>query len=297
VNAAVSERRRRLRPLALGRGLPPLLLVPSGLFILMFVAAIVLLATYSLHPYSATGIVPIWTLETWRHFLTSTFYWSVMWETVRLALIVTAIATLLAYPTAWVLLHIRSRTLSVVSYIVLFSPLLVSVVVRSYGWLLLLGHRGMVNSVLVHLPFVHAPLTLVFNFTGVAIALVHILLPFAVFPMLSVMRQLPPNLREAAADLGAPPWQVFLRVLLPLSLPGVVAGAQIVFTLAVSAWVTTVLLGGGRVLVLAKLVYDNISNLNWPLGAAESVALLVIALIALGIFGSVSRGIHAAREA
>jgi putative spermidine/putrescine transport system permease protein len=277
-------------------GLPVLLLVPSALIILMFVAAITLLVSYSFHPSSETGIVPTWTLETWRLYLTSGFYWSVMWETLRLALVVTAVTVLLAYPTAWVLLHIRSRVLSMACYSVLFSPLLVSVVVRSYGWLLLLGERGMVNAVLVQLPFVDAPLRLVFSFPGVAVALVHILLPFAVFPMLSVLRQLPPNVREAAADLGAAPWQAFWRVVLPLSLPGVVAGAQIVFTLAVSAWVTTVLLGGGRVLVLAKLVYDNISNLNWSLGAAESMALLAIALIALGVFGSLSRSLHAARE-
>lgn len=295
MSAAVRERSPRSL-LSIARGLPQLLLVPSALLILMFVAAVALLAGYSLHPSSQIGIVPTWTLDTWRHFLTSPFYWSVIWETVRLALLVTAITVVLAYPTAWVLVHIRSRAISVTCYLILFSPLLVSVVVRSYGWLLLLGEKGMVNGILVQLPFVHAPLRLVFNFTGVAIALVHILLPFAVFPMLSVLRQLPPNVREAAADLGAPPWQVFLRVVLPLSLPGVVSGAQIVFTLAVSAWVTTVLLGGGRVLVLAKLVYDNISNLDWPLGAAESVALLVIALIGLGVFSSLSRGIHAARE-
>jgi putative spermidine/putrescine transport system permease protein len=108
---------------------------------------------------------------------------------------------------------------------------------------------------------------------------------------------MPRNVREAAADLGAPPWLVFLRVSLPLSLPGVITGAQIVFTLAVSAWVTTVLLGGGRVLVLAKLVLDNISDLNLPLGSVESFVLLVIALTALTIFSRLNRAIYAGREA
>jgi putative spermidine/putrescine transport system permease protein len=284
--------RLRLRGL-----LPFLLLAPSGLVLLLFVASLVLLLTYSFRPYTSIVIEPVWTLDTWKHFLSSRFYWSIVWETVELALIVTGVTTMLAYPTAWVLVQIRSRALSVICYMALFSPLLVSVVVRSYGWLLLLGDHGFVNALLVRLPWIHAPVRLVFNFTGVTIALIHILLPFAVFPLLSVLRQLPPNVREAAADLGAAPWLVFLRVTLPLSLPGVVSGAQIVFTLTVSAWVTTVLLGGGRVLVLAKLVYDNISNLSWPLGAVESFVLLVIALIALALFGRLNRAIYAGREA
>jgi putative spermidine/putrescine transport system permease protein len=283
------------RPLV-GAALPVLLLVPSGLVMLLFAAALVLLLSYTFRPYTSIVIEPVWTLDTWKHFLTSSFYWSIVIETVELASIVTIATVLLAYPTAWVLVQIRNRALSVVCYIVLFSPLLVSVVVRSYGWLLLLGDHGFVNALLVRLPWIHSPVRLVFNFTGVTIALIHILLPFAVFPLLSVLRQLPPNVREAAADLGAPPWQVFLRVSLPLSLPGVVTGAQIVFTLAVSAWVTTVLLGGGRVLVLAKLVYDNISNLNWPLGAVECFVLMVTALIALAIFGRLNRAIYAGKE-
>jgi putative spermidine/putrescine transport system permease protein len=277
--------------------LPYALLGPSGVVLLLFVAALILLFTYSFKDYTSIIIGPGWTLESWKHFLTSRFYWSIVWETVELALIVTAATTLLAYPTAWVLVQIRNRTASTICYIVLFSPLLVSVVVRSYGWLLLLGDRGFVNAELVRLPWIHSPVRLVFNFTGVTIALIHILLPFAVFPLLSVMRQLPANVREAAADLGAPPWLAFWRVTLPLTLPGVVSGAQIVFTLTVSAWVTTVLLGGGRVLVVAKLVYDNISNLNWPLGAVESFVLLVIALIALAIFGRLNRAVYAGREA
>jgi putative spermidine/putrescine transport system permease protein len=163
--------------------------------------------------------------------------------------------------------------------------------------LLLLGEQGFINAQLTRLPWIDEPVRLVFNSTGVTIALIHILLPFAMFPLLTVLRQMPHNVREAAADLGAPPWLVFLRVILPLSLPGVITGAQIVFTLAVSAWVTTVLLGGGRVLVLAKLVLDNISDLNLPLGSVESFVLLVIALTALTIFSRLNRAIFAGREA
>jgi putative spermidine/putrescine transport system permease protein len=266
------------------RVLPYALLIPSGLFLVLFAAALGLLLTYSFRPFASLVMEPVFTLDTWSRFLTSPFYWSIVWETVELALIVTAVTVLLAYPTAWVLVQIPNRFVLVACYIILFSPLLVSVVVRSYGWLLLLGEQGFVNAQLVRLPWIHEPVRLVFNSTGVTIALIHILLPFAMFPLLSVLRQMPP-------------WLVFLRVSLPLSLPGVITGAQIVFTLAVSAWVTTVLLGGGRVLVLAKLVLDNISDLNLPLGSVESFVLLVIALTALIIFSRLNRAIYAGREA
>lgn len=276
--------RRRLGPYGL--------LTPSVLLVLIFLWAMGLLLAHSFHSFTEGQIDSPYTLETWRHFLASSFYWSVVRETVQLGLIVTVLCLLLGYPTAYVLVRIENRVALVVAYLILFAPLLVSVVVRSYGWLLLLGNRGLVNQILDAVPGLHPPYRLVFNQFGVTIALVHILLPFAVFPILSVLRQLPPGLDEAAADLGARPGQTFRRVVLPLSLPGVVSAAQIVFTLTISAWVTAVLLGGGRVLVLAKLIYDNISELNWPLGAVESFVLLVVALFALALFGRASRAVQ-----
>ena len=113
-----------------------------------------------------------------------------------------------------------------------------------------------------------------FNFTGVTVALVHVLLPFAVFPILSVLLRMDPALREAAADLGANRVQAFLRVTWPLSFPGLYAAAQLTFVLAMNAYVTPQLLGGGRVQVLPLLIYQNISDLNWPLAAVEAIVLI-----------------------
>jgi putative spermidine/putrescine transport system permease protein len=268
------------------------LLVPSLLLVALFLWAMGLLLTHSFHSFSEGQIESPYSLATWKHFLSSSYYWSIVRETVQLGVIVTAFCLLLGYPTAYVLARMGNRVALVLSYVILFAPLLVSVVVRSYGWLLL-GNRGLVNKAIAVLPGVHGGHRLVFNTFGVTVALVHILLPFAVFPILSVMRQLPPGLDEASADLGARPGQTFRRVVLPLSLPGVVSAAQIVFTLTISAWVTTVLLGGGRVTVLAKLVYDNISELNWPLGAVEAWVLLFVALIALAIFSRLGRSVAA----
>jgi putative spermidine/putrescine transport system permease protein len=275
------------------RGLFPYgVLLPSALAVSLFVAAMTLLLLKSFHEFVGVQITKPYTLATWRHFLTSGFYWSVVRTTVEIGVIVTVITLLLGYPTAYVLVQIRSRFLTVAAYVILFSPLLVSVVVRSYGWMLLLGQHGFLNQILRHVPGLHAPYQLVYNQTGVTIALVHILLPFAVFPILSVLRQLPPGVSEAAADLGATPSRIWRKVILPLSLPGIVSAAQIVFTLTISAWVTAALLGGGRVQLLGNLIYSNISELNWPLGAVESFVLLAIALLALGLLGRVGRAVH-----
>lgn len=276
-----------------GRKLFPYgVLVPSAIPVALFGAAMVLLLLKSFHEFVGAQIASPYTLATWRHFLTSGFYWSVVRTTVELGAIVTVLTLVLGYPTAYVLSQIRNRFVLVASYVILFSPLLVSVVVRSYGWMLLLGQHGVLNAVLGRIPGLHAPYTLLFNQTGVTIALVHILLPFAIFPILSVLRQLPPGVSEAAEDLGAKPWQTWRKVVLPLSLPGVVTGAQIVFTLTISAWVTAALLGGGRVQLLGNLIYSNISELNWPLGAVEAFVLLAIALLALGLLGRLGRAVH-----
>jgi putative spermidine/putrescine transport system permease protein len=158
---------------------------------------------------------------------------------------------------------------------------MVSVVVRTYGWLILLASQGLVNTTLRRLGLIDEPLRLLFNARGVVISLTHILLPFAIFPIYSVLGRLDLTLKEAARDLGAGWGQTFLRVTLPLTMPGVVAGGLICFTLALSAFVTPQLLGGGRVQVLPLTVYNTTVEINWPEGAVTSVALLVLSMLAV----------------
>lgn len=166
----------------------------------------------------------------------------------------------------------------------LFSPLLISVVVRAYGWMLLLSEPGLVNYALVRLGVLPQPVRMIYNATGVTVSLVHILLPYMIFPVVSVLRQIDPRLKEAARDVGAGRLRTFVAVVLPLSLGGVVAGCQIVFTLAISAFTAPALLGGGRVLVLSRLVFDNVASINWPLGAVEAFVLLAMALVVVFLF-------------
>jgi putative spermidine/putrescine transport system permease protein len=146
-----------------------------------------------------------------------------------------------------------------------------------------------VNWVLRTLGIVQQPVPLIFNFTGIIIAMVHILLPFMVFPILSVVGQLGPDLKEAAADLGANRWQAFRRVTLPLTLPGVISGAQIVFTLTVSAFVTPFLMGGGKVQILSGLIYRDMEAVNLGFASAVALLLLVLAAVILAVSNVVAR--------
>jgi putative spermidine/putrescine transport system permease protein len=277
--------------------MPAFLLAPGLIFLLLFFfGAMWYMLNYSFYSYESGRLTREWSLASWRDFFTDPFYWDILWRTTRLGFTVTLLSLLIGYPVAYALTRLRRPKLLVAIYLAIFSPLLVSVVVRSYGWLLLLGQEGLVNKLLAGLPFVEGPQRLVHNNTGVVIALVHILLPFAIFPMVSVLTQLPPNLKEAAQDLGASRIQTFYRIVLPLSLPGIIAAGQIVFVLSISALVTPMLLGGGRVIVLSRLIFQNIAELNWPLAAVQAFVLLAMALLILLVFTQLSRLTGAARR-
>jgi putative spermidine/putrescine transport system permease protein len=184
---------------------------------------------------------------------------------------------------------VRSARARAVLAVVLFCPLMISVVVRTYGWLILLANQGLVNTTLLRLGLIEQPIRLLFNMQGVVISLTHILLPFAIFPIYSVLGKLDLSLKEAARDLGAGPWATFWHVTLPLTLPGVVSGGVICFTLALSAFVTPQLLGGGRVQVLPLTVYNSTVEINWPEGAVTSVALLALSILAVWAVNRVLR--------
>lgn len=273
--SAVNHRRKGWRTVLRRYAHVPLLAPAVVLSAAVFWVCMAILVVMSVYPFLAAGS-PRFTLAPWQRFFTDAFYWGVAGTTLRIAGIITVLSLLIGYPTAYAMNKIRRPSLLLVAYIVLFAPILVSVVVRTYGWLLLLSQTGAVNFALRSLGLIREPLALIFNTTGIVISMVHILLPFMVFPIISVIAQLTPDLKEAAMDLGASRWQTFRRVTLPLTLPGVVAGSQIVFTLTISAFVTPFLMGGGRVQILSGLIYRDMEAVN--LGFASVVALVLLGL-------------------
>jgi ABC-type spermidine/putrescine transport system permease subunit I len=162
---------------------------------------------------------------------------------------------------------------------VMMVPLMVSNVVRAYGWVAILGRRGVVSSALTGVGLIERPMQYLYSFEAVTLGLLTILLPFMIVSLTNSLTTIDTRYTEAAYSLGAGPWRAFLRVTLPLSSPGIASGLMLVTFLTLSAYVTIALLGGPRYKLLVSLVFDSVTTFRWPRAAALSFALLVIALI------------------
>jgi ABC-type spermidine/putrescine transport system permease subunit I len=211
-------------------------------------------------------------------------YATVFGTTIRIAFGVTLVSLFLGYPVAYFLTRLQGRKLAIAMVLVTL-PFWTSVLVRTFAWIVLLGRVGIINQTLTYLGLLKQPLQLVFNTLGVYIGLVHVLLPLMILPLYSVMRGIDSRLLLAADSLGAPPWQTFLRVFLPLSLPGITAACLLVFIGAAGAYITPALLGSAQDLMIAQLIYDQVNMaLNWPLAAALTVVLLAATAAILGTY-------------
>lgn len=269
----------------------PLLLAPALVVNLAtFVAPMLNLAGLSFREGSPDGgIGTVFTWVTWQGLLADSYYAGLVFRSVMLSLGITLATLVCAYPIA-LFVHRAPERWRNLLVVICISPLLVSAVVRTYGWLVILGDHGLVASVLGAFG-VKAP-RLVFNTTGVVIGLVEILMPYMILSLLAGFGRLNASLEEAASSLGAPPFTVFRRVVLPLTLPGVLLGCLLSFVLAVSSFITPKLLGGGRVFLLATEIYDQaIVTLNWPVAAALSVLVLAIFGLALMVYGRAVRAV------
>ncbi|BCJ70013.1 ABC transporter permease [Polymorphospora rubra] len=289
--APAGSRARRSRVDRARAGAPRYLLVLPALIPLavIFIGSLVQLADLGLRPYEAGRIGTGVTLDNIGRFAADPYTWRVLGDTVTLGAVCAAVAVALAYPMALALHRLRSPALRGVGLFLIFSPLLTSVVVRAYGWNVMLGDGGVVNRFLLDVGLIDAPLRMMYEFPAVVIAMVHVLLPFAVFPLLGVVAQVPRSAIEAAHDLGANRHQVFWRVTFPLTRYGVVLSLQLCFALTISAFATPALLGGGRVQVLSGLVYTNVGAVDWPMAAVQSYALLLITLLLVGVVSVAGR--------
>jgi putative spermidine/putrescine transport system permease protein len=206
----------------------------------------------------------------------------VLWNTLVISVSVTALALVIGYPVAYTMANAGERLRRFLVFIVLI-PFWTSILVRSFAWIVLLQKRGLVNQLLVGLGIVGEPVQLVYNRVGVLVGMVQILLPFMIFPLYSVMSRIDPMLPQAAGTLGAPPVKTFLRVYLPLTLPGVLAGSMLVFVIALGYYITPALLGGLGDVMIAQMIEAQIADFgNWGLASALSVVLLVATGLLLG---------------
>lgn len=218
------------------------------------------------------------TLENYARFFSDPFYLGILWRTLLLGLLVTVITLVLGYPLAYWLARLETRWKSVLLTLTIF-PLLTSAVVRSFGWMVLLYRSGPVDRVLRGLGLVQQPTGLMYTFTGVVISLAEVLMPFMVLTLYSVIQSVDPNVEEAAMNLGAGPFVTLARVTIPLTLGGILAGSLLVFSLAISSFVTPSLVGGARVHLMATLIQEQaITLVNWQFAATVAAILLVVVL-------------------
>jgi putative spermidine/putrescine transport system permease protein len=267
-----------------------LLLLPAVAALALFAAGFVTFVVVSFStaiPGTALATGPA-TFANYRSVLQSPLAQDAAWNTLRLAGLMTLITALLGYPLAYVLARSPSRLLRQAVLFGLVVTFLSGGVTRAYAWLILLGNRGLINQLLILLGL--PTVKLAYNETGVVIGVVHFLLPFFVLILLAALKNIPLSLEEAARNLGASRGRVFLHVVLPLSLPGLVSAASLSFAGALSAFLFPELLGGGRVHMAANVIYETIvTDYNLPRVAAMAALFLLLALGTLAVLGLVQR--------
>jgi ABC-type spermidine/putrescine transport system permease subunit I len=258
-----------------------LLAIPALLFlvVVLFVPLIKLLSLSA-----ASG-----TFAPYRHALSDPLYLTVIGITFSIALATTTICLILGYPVAY-LLSTSGKLVTAVGFVCVLLPFWTSLLVRTYAWIALLGRNGVINRLLLEWGVISEPLRLLYNFGGVLVGTVHVLLPYMIFPIYAAMVRIDRDLLFAAKGLGAGPGSVFWRVYLPLTLPGLFAGCALVFILSLSAFVTPALLGGGRVIMIANIIQTEVSQfLNWPFASALSAIVLASAVLVYGALGLLTR--------
>ena len=255
------------------------LLLPFALYLVVFLvipfANIIVLSFYT---YSPTRIwTPDLTIANYRTLIDGAFL-NVLARTLRLGLVSTALCAAFGYPLAYFLAR-APRRVATIGLFLLVIPLMVSAVIRTFGWLVILGRNGLINSVLLAVGLDRLPL--LYNETAVVIGLANVFVPFMVLPLMASIERIDPALEEAARNLGATWLGTFRRVILPLSRPGLISGCLLVYSAAISAFVIPVLMGGARVRVIGRQIYDQLLiSYQWP-NASALATLLVIATTGL----------------
>jgi putative spermidine/putrescine transport system permease protein len=230
---------------------------------------------------------PDFTLKFYRELIAEPAYFKALRNTLEISVLVTLLSLVLGYPLAYLMTTTTARARRVITMLILI-PFWTSILVRTFAWLVILGNNGLVNRALLGLGLIDAPQKLLFNMIGVQVGMVHVLLPFMVFPLYGVMSRIDLNVVRVARSLGATPARAFLHVFLPLSLPGVAAGSILVFLLAIGFYVTPALLGGPGQITLATLIDMMISTfLNFGFAATLGILLLVVVGGIFGMFSGV----------
>ena len=264
---------------------------------LLLLVPLLFIVVYSFWLRTATGAdVAGFHLDNWDEALTDPFYRDILLNTLKIAAITTVVCALMGYPAAYFIA--RSRANKAMLLLLLMLPFWISYIIRTMSWINILGVSGALNSALIWLGILDAPIQMLYNESTVILGLVHFLLPFMVLNVFVSVDGIDETLEHAANSLGATRWQAFTQVTLPLSLPGLAAGGLLCFVLSAGTYITPLVLGGPTDAMFANLVFEAIiTQLNWPLGSALSLMLLAVLGVLVATYnhfvgmGQIARGI------
>lgn len=230
------------------------------------------------------------TLEYLTAFFSKAVYMQVLWITFKTAFLVTFFCLLLAYPVAYALAKMENENWRDAIFGIILVSFWISLLVRTFTWMILLRSNGVINQFLMSLGIIDEPIKLLYNTTGVVVGMTHILLPYMILSLYSVMVSIDRSFMQAAKGLGAKPWKAFIQIFVPLSLPGVLSGSLIVFVLGIGYFITPALLGGTQNLMISQLIHDQVNIvLNWNFAAAIAIILLVFTVVFLAILAFLTR--------
>jgi putative spermidine/putrescine transport system permease protein len=263
-----------------------LVLPLAAVFAACFVAPLCVLIALSL---STDAEMQAFTVASYVKFFTDAFNYSILWATLMLGVKATLLCLLFGYPIAWVCSRASARWQTALLFLVIL-PIMTSVVVRTFSWIVILGRQGVLNQVAMGLGLTSEPLRLLFTELGVVIVLAQVQMPLMVLPILTVMSKTDPNLADASRALGAGEWRTLWRITLPLSLPGVIAGCILTYAASVTAFVTQTLIGGARLVYMPLHIYQQaIGANNWPFAAAISVIFMFAVLVIVVLLNLLTR--------
>ena len=258
----------------------------AALFIAFFVAPLLVLFALSLHTDVA---MRTWTVSNYVKFFTDPFNYSILIDTLLLGLKATLVCLIFGYPIAWLCARASARWQSVLLFLVIL-PILTSVVVRTFAWIVILGRQGVLNQIAMGLGLVNEPLRLLYTELGVVIVLAQVQMPLMVLPILTVLSRMDPNLADASRVLGAGEWRTFWKVTLPLSLPGIIAGCILTYSASITAFVTQSLIGGARLIYMPLNIYQQaVGANNWPFAAALSIIFLIAVIAVVAVLNVLAR--------
>ncbi len=263
------------------RPFPWLVVPPAAMLIFLFGVPLLLVLTVSFASRGTYGGIEwVGTLTNYTS-IADPLYLRIFWRSLWLAVVTTAICLVMGFPMAYAIARAPQRWQGILLLLVII-PFWTNFLVRTYAWMFILRTEGLLNTVLMSLGLIHEPLNILFSDTAVLIGLVYGYLPFMVLPLYAALERLDPSLIEAAWDLYAKPVQVFTRVVLPLSKPGVIAGCVLVFIPSLGAYVTPDLLGGARTMMIGNLIqHQYLVVRDWPFGSALSFVLMAGVLAAV----------------